>query len=211
MYNDPFGKKAYKEYGFLKNGKGVLDPDNWKNLQKVELENVSGKGIPIKLEILDDVILDQLKVLKGKKDYAKCINILKLGIINEKIKMTDNNKKSNKVESFSFEKYHNISSIRRCTSIESSKNYRFDSFLDYHNRCEPYSQTNEKNKFSLDINFIEHKKDDIVINKGLAFISYEQIPIIKNEENLNIIKIEDDEINEFKLINTNQNQNIINM
>jgi hypothetical protein len=188
MYDDPFGKAAYKEYGFLKGNKDLLDPDNWKNLQKIEVENTSGQGIPIKLEILDDQeILDQLLNLlnlKGKIKHNECVKILKVGIENNKIIMTDNNKESSKVVSFSFDKYK-FKTIRMCTSIESSVNFRFDGFITNHNNKKPYGQRDKKGKgsgyFSIDLNFIDHNKGDVLIKKGIGFISYEQIPIETNQ------------------------------
>lgn len=197
MFEDPFGKKAYARYGFLKGSRGVLDPDNWKNLERVELENISGIGIPIMLEIDDDV-LEELKyiTLKKKKDkekeYQKCIDILQKGIKNNKIIMTDVNKKSPKVQEFSFEKYNKISSIRKCVEIEKAENYRFDSFLEYHEFREPYSQTNLEKHFSLDINFVEQPVRETLIKKGLAFISFQQIPV---EENINILSEPDENEN----------------
>jgi hypothetical protein len=208
MFEDPFGKKAYSEFGFKKGNRGVLDPDNWKNLQKVELENVSGKGIPIKLQINDDAILNKLEEISLRKrdekekakEYKKCIDILELGIKNKKIIIADVNKKSTKFESFSFEKYNKIKSIRKCVDIETAENYRFSGFLEHHEDHEPYSQNNPIGYFSLDINYINHKIDEIDIPKGLAFISFDQIPI---EQNINIIK---GELQEY--INANPNEDI---
>jgi hypothetical protein len=189
MFNDPFGKKAYTRYGFLKNGQKLLNPKNWENLEEEELENISGTGIPIKLE-LDDEILELLidinlkKKTEKEKQYKKCIEILEDGIKNNKIIMTDVNKKSSKVEPFSFKLYNKISSIRKCTPDDNSDNYRFHSFLEYHDNREPYSQTTEKYHFSLDINFVDHHKEEVFIKKGLAFISFEQISV---DQNINLI------------------------
>jgi hypothetical protein len=190
-------ENTYKTHGNkTENGQKLLNPKNWENLEEEELENISGTGIPIKLE-LDDEILEllidiNLKVKKTEKEkqYKKCIEILEDGIKNNKIIMTDVNKKSSKVEPFSFKLYNKISSIRKCTSDDDSDNYRFHSFLEYHDSREPYSQTTEKYHFSLDINFVDHHKEEVFIKKGLAFISFEQISVdqninISSEENIN--------------------------
>lgn len=60
-----------------------------------------------------------------------------------------------------------------------------DSFLQYHEDRKPYSQSNKIGQFSLDINYIEHEKDEVIIPKGLAFISFTQI-LIEQETNINI-------------------------
>jgi hypothetical protein len=45
---------------------------------------------------------------KQEQEYKKCIDILKLGIEKDEITYDDVNNKSNKVESFTFEKYNKI-------------------------------------------------------------------------------------------------------
>jgi hypothetical protein len=185
MFDDPFGKKAYVEFGFKKGDRGVLDPDNWKNLEKIKLENVSDIGIPIKLQLSDE-ILEKLKEINLKKkkqkeqEYKKCINILESGIKSKKITMIDVNKESTKFETFSFEKYNKIKSIRKCTLDVKAENYRFTGFINAYNIHKPYSQEKEKGYFTLDINYFDHKEDDIDIPKGLAFISFERISIDDN-------------------------------
>lgn len=180
-----------------------IKPENFK-FDPNEIINITNKSIPIKLDILDNGILEELKLLKGTKDYKKCIQILKSGIENKKIIMINYNN-NNKIKPFSFDDtmYKKIY-FRKCTTVNGSKNYRFDKFLNSHNKRQPYSQEIKEKSFSLDINYIEHTKDNIIIPKGLAFISYEQIPL---EQNINIIN---EEFKENINISSEDNEDNIN-
>lgn len=175
-----------------------VKPKNF-NIHKDKIVNITTKSIPIKLVILDNfnlnVILNKLKKLKGTNanDFKECIQILKSGIDDKNIIMTDHNNKDNNIISFSFDDpYYKKVYIRKCTSKKSAKNYRFDSFLNSHNNSEPYSQEIKKDSFSLDIIYIDdYDVDGKNIPKGTAFISYELRPVKQNiteqpEQNVNI-------------------------
>jgi hypothetical protein len=185
IINDPLNHKVK-----LERSNTFIKPENF-NFDKDKIVNITKKSIPIKLTILDNTLLEELIILKGgMKDLKKCVQILKLGIENKKIIIDDHNNKSNNMKSFSFDDpYYKRVYIRKCTRDKKAKNYRFDRFLDSHNKRKPNSQEIKKDSFSLDINYVDYVKDGINIPKGLAFISYELRPLSvtkESEENINI-------------------------
>lgn len=133
-------------------------------------------AIPIRIEFLNDTLV---KSVEAETNKLKKLAIIVKGINDGDIEYADENRVGDFMESKNdqiiINPAYKLKTIRSCKEGNKVENYRFDAYMSAHDECRGYGQSNNAGEFSIDINFVDHVKNTVAINRGIGFISYAPI------------------------------------
>jgi hypothetical protein len=133
-------------------------------------------AVPIRIEFLNDEVL---KAVENEGNKAKRLGMIVKGINDGDIEYTDENRDGDfmktKNDQLIINPLYKLKTIRSCKEGNKVENYRFDAYISAYEECRGYGQSNNSGEFSIDINFVDHVKNTVSIDRGLGFISYAPI------------------------------------